>query len=151
MLQARIDQDLKTALLARDTRRVSVLRLLKSAITYAEVAKGVKGERSLSDQEISEVLAREAKKRQESAGFYLQGGDMARSDEETAEKKIIDDYLPAEMSEEEIKKLVEVVISEMDAPTPQAMGQIIAKVRQAATGRTDGATVARLVKESLQP
>ena len=149
MLQQRIGQDLKTALLAGDTTRVSVLRSIKSAITYAEVAKGVKGGDGLGDDQIMEVLAKEAKKRQEGADAFAKAGATARAEAELSEKDIINHYLPAALSGEAIAALVDQVIAGIGEPGPQAMGRIIAEVKRLAGPTADGAVIARLVKERL--
>ncbi len=82
MLQERMMQDLKTALLAGDAEKVSVLRSIKSAITYTEVARGVKGGSGLSEPEVLDVLSKESKKRQESADLFIKGGATERADKE---------------------------------------------------------------------
>jgi uncharacterized protein len=148
MLQERIMQDLKTALLAGDAEKVSVLRSIKSAITYAEVAKGVKGS-GLSEPEILEVISREAKKRQESADLFAKGGATDRADKEIREKAIIDQYLPAALSPDEISKLVDQAIQELGELTPQTMGRVIGRVKELSKGAADGGTVAGIVKERI--
>ena len=149
MLKQQLEQDLKTALLAGDKDRVTVLRGLKSVILYAEVAKGVRAE-GLSDAEIIPLLAKEAKKRQESADLYVQGGSPERASTELAEKTIIETYLPKQLSEDDLKKLIDEVVADLGATTPQAMGQVIGAVKQKTVGSADGALIARLVKEKLQ-
>jgi uncharacterized protein YqeY len=96
-MQDQIDKDLKTALLAGDKAKVETLRGLKNALQYEAVAIGSK-DRSLTDEQIQKVLAREAKKRQEAADLYKQGGNQPRADAELAEKAIIDGYLPEQLS-----------------------------------------------------
>jgi uncharacterized protein len=149
MLQEQISQDLKTALLARDADKVSVLRSLKSAITYAEVARGVKGGDGLSEQEIIEVLTRESKKRQESADLFTKGGAPDRASKELQERAVIDHYLPAALSEEEIAKLIDAAVQEMGEVTPQTMGRIIGRVKEMSKGAADGSVIAGMVKERL--
>jgi uncharacterized protein YqeY len=148
MLKQQIDQDLKAALLAGEKERAMTLRSLKSVILYAEVAKGLR-EEGLSDDEIIVLFSKEAKKRQESADLYVRGGSQDRADAELAEKKIIEGYLPAQLSEEEIAKLVEAAVATISDPTPQAMGQVIGMVKKQAGAAADGAVIARLVKERL--
>lgn len=148
-LKQQIDDDIKTAMLAGEKTLVTTLRGLKSAILYAEVAKGSR-EKGLNDSEIVEVLTKEAKKRQESADLYKQGHNQERADAELAEKTAIERYLPEQMSEEDIIHAVEAAIAETGASTVQQMGQVMAKVRSQTQGQADGAIIAKLVKERLQ-
>ncbi|HVV67029.1 MAG TPA: GatB/YqeY domain-containing protein [Candidatus Saccharimonadales bacterium] len=148
MLEERIEQDLKAALLARDSQKVTTLRGLKSVLLNEKVAKG-KRESGLSDDEVLATLSKEAKKRQESADLYVQGGDQGRADAELSEKKIIEAYLPEQLSEEEIAAMVDDVIAQTGATGQQAMGQVIGQVKQKAGAAADGAVVARIVKEKL--
>lgn len=141
-------QDLKTALLAGDAEKVSVLRSIKSAVTYAEVAKGVKGS-GLSEPEILEVIAREAKKRQESADLFTKGGATDRADKELREKAIIDQYLPAALSDDEVNKLVDQAVEELGELTPQTMGRVIGRVKELSKGAADGGVIAGIVKERI--
>jgi len=148
MLEEKLEQDIKTALLARDAQRVSTLKQVKSVLLNAKVASGKRAS-GLSDDEVLPILAKEAKKRQESADLYRQGGNQERAEAELAEKSIIEAYLPAQLSEEEIIKLIDSVIAETGASGPQAMGLIIGQVKKLAGPSADGAMIARLVKEKL--
>jgi uncharacterized protein len=145
MLEKQLEQDLKTAMLARDSETTEVIRGLKSTILYYKVANNKRNE-DLDNQELISILSKESKKRQESADLYVQGGDQSRADKELSEKKIIDKYLPAKMSIEELTKLIEQVISENDGAN---MGQIIGIVRGKTNGMADGGDIARLVKEKI--
>ena len=149
MLEQKIEQDIKTALLAGDSRRVSTLRGLKAVLLNVKVATG-KRETGLGDEEVLAQLSKQAKQRQESADLYVQGGDQVRADNELAEKAIIEEYLPAQLSEAEVAKLIDDVIKETGANGPQAMGQVIGQVRQKAGAAADGSVIARLTKEKLQ-
>lgn len=148
MLKAQIDRDLKTALLAGNSVEVSVLRSLKSAVLYAEVAQGVK-DAGLADDAVRAVLGKEAKKRQESADLFAKGGKPDRAKAELEEKAIIGRYLPAALSEQEIQRLIDNAAQELGEVSPQTMGKVIAHVKQASQGAADGGTVARLVKERM--
>lgn len=148
MLKQQIEQDLKQALLAGDKQRATTLRGLKSVILYAEVAKGVRNE-GLGDDEIVALLAKEAKKRQESADLYKQGNDEARATAELAEKVIIEAYLPQQLSDEELLRIVDSVIAEQGAEGVQAMGQVIGQVKQKVGSQADGSRIAQVVKERL--
>lgn len=147
-IKEQIDADLKQAMLSGDKVLATTLRGLKSAILYAEVAKGVRDE-GLPEAEVIDLLSKEAKKRQESADMYVQGGNQEKADAELAEKKVIEQYLPEQLSDEEILKLVDEAIQQTGASGPQAMGQVIGLVKQKTAGQADGATIARLVKERL--
>lgn len=149
MLEQQLEQDIKAALLAGDSQRVSVLRGLKATLLNVKVATG-KRDSGLSDEEVLSAFAKESKKRQESADLYKQGGDEARTAAELAEKAIIDAYLPAQLSEEELGKLVDDAIAQTGASGPQAMGQVIGQVKAKAGAAANGALIARLVKEKLR-
>jgi uncharacterized protein YqeY len=148
MLKQRLDDDLKTALLAGDKQQTTTLRGLKSAILYAEVAKGVR-DSGLPDDEIIAIFAKEAQKRQESADLYTKGGSPDRAESELAEKAIIEVYLPAALSDDELAAVVEDAIAQVNASGLQAMGQVIASVKQKVGATADGARIARMVKERL--
>jgi uncharacterized protein len=149
MLKQQLDQDLKKALLKGNKELATTLRGLKSVILYAEVAEG-KRDQGLEDQAILKLLARESKKRQESADLYRQGGDETRATKELEEKQMIDVYLPQQLSDEALKQLVDAVATELQLSSPQAMGQVIGAVKERAQGTADGARIARFVKERLQ-
>lgn len=148
MLEDKIEQDIKAALLAKDAERVSVLRGLKSALLNVKVAEG-KRESGLKDDEVQVVLAKEAKKRQESADLYKQGGDESRAQAELTEKAIIEAYLPKPPSEDELAELVDQAITATGATDQKDMGRVIGMVRSKAGAGADGAAIARLTKEKL--
>jgi len=147
-LKQQIDADIKQAMLGGDKVLTTTLRGLKSAILYVEVAKN-KREEGLTDDEITEVLSKEAKKRQESADLYVQGGNQVKADEELVEKIVIEKYLPAQISEEELKGIIDKVVTETGATGPQGMGQVIGAVKAQVGAQAEGAVIARLVKERL--
>src|SRR5437870_5728591 len=101
MLENKLEQDIKDALLAGNSQKVTTLRTLKSALLNVKVAEG-KRESGLSDDEVIAIFSKEAKKRQESADLYQQGGDATRAAAELTEKAIIEEYLPAQLSEAEV-------------------------------------------------
>ena len=150
MLKQQIEQDLKQALLAGDKERATTLRSLKSAILYAEVADGSRGADGLSDEAIIALFSKEAKKRQESADFYVKGDPQdPRAQAELAEKAIIEHYLPKQLSDDELTSIVDGVIAESGVSGPQAMGQVIGQVKQKTAGQADGARIAQVVKARL--
>lgn len=148
MLKQQLEQDLKKALLGGDRERATILRGLKSVILYAEVEKGVR-EEGLDEPAIIALFAKEAKKRQESADLYVKGGDQARADAELHEKTVIEEYLPKQLSDEELAKIVDEVIAGLSVTGPQAMGQAIGQVKQKTEGQADGGRIAQMVKERL--
>lgn len=149
MLEQQLEQDIKAALLSGDAVKTTTLRGLKATLLNVKVAEG-KRDSGLTDDEVITVLAKEAKKRQESADLYVQGGSQAKADAELAEKAIIEAYLPAQLSEDEIVKLIDETIAATGAAGPQAMGQVIGQVKSKAGPTADGALIARLVKDKLQ-
>src|SRR3989344_2524408 len=147
-MQEKLDRDLKTAMLAGDRARVEVLRGIKNALQYEAVAQKT-ADRRLNDEQIQKVLAREAKKRQEAADIYRQGGSTERAQAELVEKKIIGEYLPQQLSEAAIAKLVKEEIAKIENPTMAQIGQIIGAVKSKLGVGADGATIARIVKDNL--
>lgn len=148
-MQDKIAQDLKAAMLSRDATRTSVLRSVKSAFTYAQTAPGADASGQLSDEAVLAILAKEAKKRQESADSFAQAGRPERAEAEMAEKAIIEEYLPAKLGEDELRNLIEEAVASLDEVSPKNMGQVIGQVKTKAGPAADGAVIARLVKERL--
>lgn len=147
-MQDKLEADLKQAMLSGDKVKTEVLRGIKNALQYEGVAAGA-GDRTLSDEQIQKVLAREAKKRQEAADLYKQGGNQDKAEAELSEKQIIEAYLPEQMDEAAISQLIKAEIAKFDSPTMADMGKIIGAVKAKTGAAADGATVARLVKEAL--
>lgn len=147
-IKQQIDQDIKQAMLAGDKTLTTTLRGLKSAVLYVEVANGSR-DQGLSDEEIIDLLTKEAKKRQESADMYTQGGRPEKAQAELTEKRVIEKYLPAQLSDQELASLVTSIIEELDASGPQALGQVIAETKKRTGGQADGGRIAALVKGRL--
>jgi uncharacterized protein YqeY len=147
-IKEQIEADVKQAMLAGNKTLVTTLRGLKSAILNVEVAEGIR-ETGLPDERVIDLFAKEAKKRQESADLYLQGGDETRAQAELGEKAVIEKYLPKQLSDEELAIIIDTVIQASGASGPQAMGQVIGQVKAKTAGAADGARIATLVKERL--
>jgi uncharacterized protein YqeY len=147
-MQDKIESDIKAAMLSGDKKKTEVLRGLKTALQYEAVSAG-SADRSLSDEVIQKVFAREAKKRQDTAEIYKKANENERAEAELAEKKIIDEYLPEQLTESEVSKVVEEEIAKSGASSPAEMGKVIGAVRARLGAQADGATIARLVKERL--
>jgi uncharacterized protein YqeY len=148
-IKSQLEKDLKTAMLAGENDKVTTLRGLKSALQYVEVAEGLR-EQGLSQQQALDVLAKEAKKRQEAADIYVKGGDQTRAQAELAEKAIIQQYLPVQLSDLELAQLVDQAITSSGATDAKAMGQIIGVVKAKAGSQADGSRIAKMVREKLQ-
>lgn len=143
-----IQNDMKAALLGGNRFVGEVLRNLKAAILNEEVAQNKRDE-GLSDAEIEKIIAREVKKRNESMAIYEQNDRQELADNERKEAEVLAKYLPEQLSEEKLREIVTAKITELGASGPQAMGQVIGAVKQQVGNSADGATLARLVKESL--
>lgn len=148
-LEQQLEQDIKAALLSGDKTKATTLRGLKAVLLNVKVAQG-KRDSGLTDDEVLPILGKESKKRQESADLYKQGGDETRAQAELAEKAIIDAYLPAQLSEDEITRMVDEAIAATGASSPAQMGQVIGQVKAKAGASADGAVIARIAKEKLQ-
>ena len=147
-LKEQITNDLKAALLGGDRFVAETLRGLKAAILNEEVAAG-KRDAGLSDDEIEKVVAKEVKKRNESANLYRQNSrdDLAEPEEKEAE--VLKQYLPAQLSEDEIIAMVQRSIESLGASGTQAMGKVIASIKKEAGNTVDGAVLAKIVKQAL--
>lgn len=147
-IKEKIQADLKQALLSGDKTKATILRGLKNVILNAEIAEG-KREEGLNDEQVVSLLRKEVKSREESADLYVRGGSQDRADKELAEKKIIEAYLPAQMADEDLEKIINGIVSEFESPSMQQMGQIIARVKQKVGSSADGGRIAGLVKAKL--
>ena len=147
-MQEQIDRDLKAAMLGGDKAKTEVLRGLKGAILNEVISSGAR-ESGLNDEQIQKVLAREAKKRTEAAELYKKAGADDRAEAELSEKRIIEAYLPEQLSEADITASVSEEISRLDSPTLADMGKIIGAVKAKFGAQADGAIIAKIVKEKL--
>lgn len=147
-LKQQIADDMKAALLGGDRFAGEVLRGLKAAILNEEVAQG-KRDTGLDDSVIEQIIAKEIKKRHESAAIYEQNQREDAADTERREADVLAKYLPKQLSEAELKTVVDAKIAELEASDAKMMGQVISAVKQEVGTAGDGALIARLVKEAL--
>ena len=147
-LKEQISSDMKAALLGGHRFEGDTLRGLKAAILNEEVAQN-KRDTGISDPEIEQIVAREIKKRNESAKIYRDNDRVDLAEPEEREAEILFVYLPTQMSEADVRALVEKKIAAMGVSGHQAMGQVIGVVKQEVGNTADGALIARLAKESL--
>lgn len=146
-LKSRLQADLNVAMKARDELTTATLRMALTAITTAEVAG--KQARQLGDDEVVTVLVREAKKRREAAEAFAAAGRPELAERERAEGLVLDHYLPAKLSEDELAGLVRSAISEAQASTPQQLGAVMKLVQPRVAGRADGKRVSDEVRRQL--
>lgn len=147
-LRERINNDLKAALLERHRFVADNLRNLKAAILNEEVALGRRDD-GLNDTEIEAVIAREVKKRNESKLLYEQNDRPELAEQEAQEIEVLMTYLPQQLTDEEIQAIVDRVVADHGDVDMKHMGQVIGDVKRQCGTAADGATVARLVKQTL--
>lgn len=147
-LKQQIDDDLKAALLSGDRFRTEVLRGLKAVITNEEIAKGAR-ETGLVDDVIEQLIAREVKKRNESAVLYESAGRSELSEKEKKEADVLSGYLPKQLSEQEIAEVVDRIIADIGVKDTSGMGQVIGSVKKELGNSADGSMIAKVVKDKL--
>lgn len=147
MLAEQLQADLTTAMKERDALVVSVLRMAIAAVKQAAVAGD--SARQLSDDEVVAVLGREAKRREEAAAAFADGGRTEQAERELAERDVLARYLPAPLTDDELAALVDEVLAAGGFDTPSQMGPAMKAVNARVAGRADGKTVASLVKARL--
>jgi uncharacterized protein YqeY len=147
-LSHRIDADLKEAMRARDPLKLGVLRMLKSALKYAAIEKsGTEGE--LDDTEATQVIRKQVKQRQDSIESFEKGGRTELAEKEKRELAILNEYLPAALSSDELSRLVRETIAEVGATSKAQMGAEMKALTPKVGGRTDGRTVSQEVQRQL--
>jgi len=146
-LKEQLRADLTTAMKARDEARTRTLRMALTSVSNEEVAGDAA--RELSDDEVQKILAREAKRRREAATAFAGAGRDEQAAAERAEEEILAAYLPAQLSDEELRQLVEAAIEATGATGPAAMGQVMKAVTPKVAGRAEGSRVAALVRSKL--
>jgi uncharacterized protein YqeY len=147
-ISAQIVEDMKTAMKAKDTVALNVVRGLKSAIKYAAIEKfGADGE--LDDTDAIAVVRKEIKKRQDSVTSYEAANRQDLADTEKAEIAVLEKYLPAAMSQADLVKLVETVITELGATSKKEMGGVMKVLQERAEGRADNRALSAEVAKRL--
>ena len=142
-----ISADLKTAMLARDEFTTTTLRGLKSAILYEELAQNKRDE-GLADDEVQKVTAREIKKRDDALKLYAQAGDQERADKEDREMKILLQYLPEQLSHDELKEIIGQIIAENNFEQKD-MGKIIAATKAKVGLSSTGEKIVNTLKQEF--
>lgn len=148
MDKQKLQEELKQSMLSKNELRTSVLRLLLSAINYFEIQKGGAGYQATTDDILS-VVQTQVKQRKDSIEQFTTAGRQELVDKETKELEILQGYLPKQMNEEEVKKIVEETIKETGAITIQDMGKVMGTLTPKLKGQADMGMVSQLVKSSL--
>jgi len=148
ILLERVDSDLKEAMRARDATRLDVLRMLKSALKYAAIAKSG-AEAELSEAEAVQVIRKQARQRQDSIESFEKGGRVELAKREKEELSILNGYLPQAMSGDELAKIVRETIAETGATSKAQMGAVMKAVQAKVAGRADSRTLSAEVQKQL--
>lgn len=147
-LAQQIDSDLKDAMRAKDATRLGVLRMLKSALKYAAIEKSG-AESELDDAEATQVVRKQVKQRQDSIESFEKGGRPELAEKEKTELAILNTYLPAAMSSDEISQLIRETIAELGATSRAQMGAVMKALGPKVGGRADGKTLSQEVQRQL--
>ena len=147
-LQQRVDLDLKEAMRAKDATKLNVLRMLKSALKYAVIAKSDAGA-ELSDAEAVQVIRKQAKQRQDSIESFEKGGRAELAEKEKEELAILNTYLPQGMTTDDLAKVVRETIAEVGATSKAQMGAVMKALQTKLGGRADGRTLSSEVARQL--
>jgi uncharacterized protein YqeY len=144
-LIARLEDELKQAMVARDTERRNALRLILDSLRGAEKEL----QRPLHDDEELQVLQRERKRRQEAAEAFRGGGREEQAEAEERELAVLQEFMPEPLSEDELEEIVDDAIAEVGATSMRDFGRVMADVMPQVSGRADGSAVSQLVREKL--
>ncbi len=149
MLKHKLQGELKESMLARDVLRTSVLRMLLSALNYYEIQKGGAGYEA-TDEDVLAVIAKEAKQRKDSIEEFKKANRPELVDKETKELEMLQVYLPAQMSEDQIREIVKQTISEIGATSAADVGKVMGALMPKVKGKADGGLVSRIVRDNLK-
>jgi uncharacterized protein YqeY len=145
-LVAKIDADIKAAMIAREADKLSVLRMLKSAVKYAAIEKG---EAEPTDLEVIAVVRKEAKKREDSIASFTKADRMDLATKEKQELEFLKTLLPAQLTPERLEQLVKEAIAEVGATSKAQMGSVMKAAQAKAAGQADGKTLSQIVQRLL--
>ena len=146
-LQVQINEEIKNAMKAKDTLALEALRAVKSALLLAQTESGAQGELSKEDE--IKLLQRLVKQRKESARIFTEQAREDLAQPEIEQAKIIEKFLPAQLSEEEIKEIIKQIIAETGATGIAQMGQVMGEANKKMAGQADGKTISTVVKSLL--
>jgi uncharacterized protein YqeY len=142
-----VSNDIKTAMLKKDKIRLEVLRGVKKEFLEAKTAKGANGD--LSDETAIKILLKMVKQRKESATIYAEQNRSELAEKELAEVSVLENYLPKQMTPEEMEKSLREIIAQTGATSPQDMGKVMGVATKALAGKTEGRLISEAVKRLL--
>ena len=145
-LKPKLQEDLKTSMKNKDTLRKSVITLIRSSIKQVEVDKRIE----LNDDDVIDIISKQLKQRNDSLEQFLDAGREDLVEETRSEIEVLKEYLPQQLSEEELNEIVKQTISEVGATSMKDMGKIMSVIKPKTKGRADGKLINKLVKENLQ-
>lgn len=145
-LKQKLQEDLKTSMKNKDTLRKSVITLIRSSIKQVEVDKRIE----LNDDDVIDIISKQLKQRNDTLEQFLDAGREDLVEETRSEIEVLKEYLPQQLSEEELNEIVKQTISEVGATSMKDMGKIMSVIKPKTKGRADGKLINKLVKENLQ-
>lgn len=148
-LKDQISNDIKVAMKAKDKVRLETVRSIKKVIIEKESAVRADGQESLTEDQEMEILVQQAKQRRDAIAQYQKAGRDDLADSEAAELAIIETYLPAQMTDEEIGAVIDAIIAKVGASSPRDMGKVMGPAMKELKGKADGKKVQGLVKAKL--
>ncbi|HEY9903778.1 MAG TPA: GatB/YqeY domain-containing protein [Candidatus Sericytochromatia bacterium] len=148
-LKDRISEDIKNAMKTKDKIRLETVRSIKKVLLEKEVSVRPQGQENLTESQEIEVLAQQAKQRRDSIEQYRQAGREDLAEKEAQELAIIEEYLPGQLSDEEVGAVVDEIIAQTGASSAKDMGKVMGPVMQQLKGRADGQKIQAVVKAKL--
>lgn len=142
-----INEDIKKAMLAKDRKRLDALRAIKSAILLLATEKGAGAK--VEDPEVIKAMQKLVKQRKDAAAIYREQSRLDMAEEEDSQIRVIEEYLPVQMSEQQVRDIVRAKLKELGATGPADMGKIMGPVMAALSGKADGKVISQIVKEEL--
>ena len=143
-IEEKINADVKASMLAKDAKRLEAVRAIKSVILLLKTSP-----EGLTEESALKAIQKEYKKRKETAEIYIQQNRQDLADDELAQAKVMEDYLPKALSEDEIRAIVKNAIAEVGATSAADMGKVMGAANKVVAGRADGKLVSQIVKEML--
>lgn len=143
-IEEKINADVKASMLAKDSKRLEAVRALKAVILLLKTSP-----EGLTEESAMKAITKEYKKRKETAELYISQNRQDLADDEIAQAKVMEDYLPKQLSDDEVKAIVKNAIAEVGASSAADMGKVMGAANKVVAGRADGKLVSQIVKEML--